>query len=63
MLLRNVVSKLVVLKVLLCLLKYVAILHCNAFIRSCFSYYVMFWFHNGRSGGCNLIEKIEHDIN
>ena len=62
--LRNIVSVLVVLKkVLSCLPKYVAILYYNAFIRSYFSYCVMFWFHNDRSGRCKLIEKIEYVIN
>ena len=50
-------------KVLLCLPKYVAILYYDAFIRSCFSDCVMFWFHNDRSGMCKLIEKIENVIN
>ena len=50
-------------QVLSCLPKYVATLYKNAFIRSCFTYCVIFWFHNDRSGRCKLIEKIEHVIN
>ena len=50
-------------KILSYLLQYVTVLYYNAFIRSCFSYCLMFWFHNDRSGKCKLIEKIEHVIN
>ena len=38
--------------ILSCLPKYVAMLYYNASIRLCFSYCLMFWFHNDRSCRC-----------
>jgi hypothetical protein len=38
----------------------VALLYYNAFIRSGFSYCLMFWFNNDRSGRFKLIDKINH---
>jgi hypothetical protein len=49
-------------KVLPYLSKFVAVLYCNAFIRSSYSYNLMFWFHNDRSGRHKLIDKIAHVI-
>jgi hypothetical protein len=37
----------------------VALLYYNAFIKSCFSYCLMFWIHNVRSGRYKLIKKID----
>ena len=34
----------------------------NAFIRSCFSYCLLFWFNNDRSGRYKLINRIDHLI-
>jgi hypothetical protein len=49
-------------KVLPFLPSFVCVLYYNAFIRSSFSYCLMFWFHNDRSGRCKLINKIDHLI-
>ncbi len=49
-------------KILPCLPNYVVILYYNAFIRSCFSYCLMFWFGNNRSGRHKLIDKIDNLI-
>ncbi len=38
----------------------VAILYYNCFIRTTFSYGLIFWFGNDRSGKCRLISKLEH---
>ncbi len=40
----------------------VALLYYNAFIKSCFSYCLMFWCNNNRSGRYKLINKIDHLI-
>jgi hypothetical protein len=40
----------------------VLVLYYNAFIRSCFSYGLMFWFNNSRSGRWKLISVIDHLI-
>ncbi len=40
----------------------VALLYYNAFIKSCFSYCLMLWFNNDRSGRYKLIDKISHVI-
>ena len=40
----------------------VRILYYNAFIRSCFSYCLLFWLNNDRSSRYKLIEKIDHLI-
>jgi hypothetical protein len=37
-------------KVLPCLPSFVVPLYYNSFIRSCLSYYLMFWYNNDRSG-------------
>jgi hypothetical protein len=49
-------------KVLPYLPNFVAVLYYNAFIRSIYSYGLMFWFHNDRSGRYKLIDKIGHVI-
>jgi hypothetical protein len=40
----------------------VALLYYNAFIRSRFSYCLMFWIHNNRSGRYKLFDKIDNVI-
>ena len=40
----------------------IRILYYNAFIRSCFSYCLIYWFNNDRSGRYKLINKIDHLI-
>ncbi len=42
--------------------KHVAVLYYNSFIRSAFSYCLMFWFNNHRSGRFKLVSKIDHMI-
>lgn len=49
-------------KVLPALPKYVLPLYYNAFIKSCFSYCLMFWINNNRSGRHKLINKIDNLI-
>ncbi len=49
-------------KVLPCLPPFASVLYYNAFIKSCFSYCILLWFNNSRSGRCKLIVKIEHLI-
>ncbi len=49
-------------KILPCLPKHVMLLYYNAFIRSCFSYCLMFWINNARSGRQKLFDKIDHLI-
>jgi hypothetical protein len=49
-------------KVLLFLPSFVSVLYFNAFIRSCYSYCVMFWINNDRSGRFKLIDKIDRVI-
>jgi hypothetical protein len=49
-------------KVLLFLPSFVSVLYFNAFIRSCYSYCVMFWINNDRSGRFKLINKIDRVI-
>jgi hypothetical protein len=49
-------------KVLLFLPNFVSVLYFNAFIRSCYSYCVMFWLNNDRSGRFKLIDKIDRVI-
>jgi hypothetical protein len=40
----------------------VSVLYYNAFIRSCFSYGLLFWFNNSRSGRWKLISVIDRLI-
>ena len=49
-------------KVLPYLPNFVTVMYFNAFIRSSYSYGLMFWFHNNRSGRYKLIDKIDHLI-
>ena len=49
-------------KVLPCLLNFFAILYYYVFIRSCFSYCLMFWFNKDFLGRYKLINKIERII-
>jgi hypothetical protein len=46
-------------KVLYCLPSHVVVLYYNAFIRSCFSYCIMFWYNNNRSGKYKLSNKVD----
>jgi hypothetical protein len=46
-------------KVLSYLPKHVVLLYYNAFVKSCFSYCICFWFNNNRSGKYKLINKID----
>ena len=39
-----------------------ALLYYNAFIKSCFSYCLMFCIYNMRSGRCKLIDEVNHLI-
>jgi hypothetical protein len=48
-------------KVLLFLPSFVSVLYFNAFIRSCYSYCVMFWINNDRSGRFKLINNNKID--
>ena len=57
-----VVSVLVYLKKLSYLPKDVILLYYNAFIRSCFSYFTVFWFNNNRSGKYKLTNKVDNII-
>jgi hypothetical protein len=51
-------------KKIVCFLpKFVSVLYYNAFIRSCFSYGILFWFNNDRSGRWKLIANIDRVIN
>ncbi len=47
-------------KIMPCLPQPVLLLYYNAFIRSCFSYCLMFWINNARSGRQKLVDKIDH---
>jgi hypothetical protein len=49
-------------KVLPCLPSCVIPLYYNSFIRSCFSYCLMFWYSNDRSGRHKLVNKIDNLI-
>ncbi len=49
-------------KVLPMLPSYVVALYYNAFIRSCFSYCLMFWINNDRSGRHKLFNKVDNLI-
>jgi hypothetical protein len=49
-------------KVLLYLPNFVSVLYFNAFIRSCYSFCVMFWINNDRSSRFKLIDKIDRVI-
>jgi hypothetical protein len=49
-------------KVLPCLPSCVVPLYYNSFIRSCFSYCLMFWYNNDRSGRHKLVNKIDNLI-
>ena len=40
----------------------ISILYCNAFIKSCFSYCILYWFNNNRSGRNKLIKKVDNFI-
>ena len=52
-----------VFKKIMCVLpNYVSVLYYNAFIRSCFSYGLLFWFNNNRSGRWKLIACIDRII-
>ena len=50
-------------KILPYLPKFAALMYYNCFIKSAFSYCIMFWFGNDRSGRYKLIDKIDHVIN
>ncbi len=51
-------------KKIVCFLpKFVSVLYYNAFIRSCFSYGLLFWFNNDRSGRWKLIANVDRVIN
>jgi hypothetical protein len=50
-------------KKIVCFLpKFVSVLYYNAFIRSCFSYGLLFWFNNNRSGRCKIIANVDRII-
>jgi hypothetical protein len=40
----------------------VRVMYYNAFIRSCYSYCLLYWFNNSRSGRHYLLNKIDHII-
>ena len=40
----------------------ISILYYNAFIKSCFSYCILYWFNNDRSGRNKLINKVDNLI-